>query len=1512
MFLHKFVLYNLLILCARSVKIANKLNLYNNLNTFTNNRKKIKNGFFFISNSYKNCANGFYSKIDNNLITHGNVLEDSTEIPYNNRSTNIVFYSINDSKVLNYESNTSNIVDDVEKSIFTCAFDGHESLSNVLETLAKPLENVCTRIHNDHKQRFHSGIDNNFEFSAFRSIRALIYLVGSRLLNIAKLARKHNHLQCEINELEAENEKCEKIIRSFVINNVERWEKLLNNTKDFGVDLVKYPQFNSFEDRLEYIKGIWNYFNSKIFNNLLPNYDLKISFYELQSRIKNEMAGTRELFIIKRTNLLEFPEILYLNELKNLPSALGNCVLRSMVKLFLEIYSPFDLVDTVTTILNGFRFVESATGQSDLNFTVIQSPLDKLVEYNQDIMAQINSGDLILEEELDFNDPKSIFPKINVTPFLPNSFLPITSNNQMSVENDTDNSVSEGAVKEVYQLFDKSFEKSQGIDDIWFRGDDLVVPVREIIRALLVGGFDQFTSLFTPVMSKLMQLKPVELNFVQNRIITICVHFLNSLLSLQNYSHNYSLNGNFSINNSVERANLVVVQCILFFMGLHQKCTSNLNLYPLTNDFIRTSPIIQLLNTVNNLGTDNNPNTVNNDTIGNVNKNSSTHKLGLVYQKYLEQKEEFVTFINEYLDDSVPSDDVDALKFLVNYYNFNLFSGRLPINIPARFVDSDYLSSNDSCGMLRTPTIYINCLVKGDKIIIARVILDEMLRIFMKYCSKLTFNEGSNSLVDLLEFNLENRMKQHFLISTNDSFPFKLLDILPSDNLTNYNQVSVENDTDNSVSEGVVEKFSSERLVQKGYNTCKSRLNDVFKSSVGTDDLVSQLHKSLVYEDSDKIWLEKRLPISRFLSSLITGNFHLIHSVISNPASTRVTSKLKLAQLNLLENKFKHHAIANYNLVRELSRDKSVNSLIWENLMVVELAFSDLREELIKNILIYTKDLIEAITNILNTITNTTQIHTFSDDNIKIHDNTVITSDTIDDSPENSVDNVISSNYSVEGKPVENADNIRVSKEVKNDLFDLINEERLSGDDLHGVIQLLYDRYNKYLFGGVLPEVEIKFIPLDELSDLSMDLNNFSAPKILINHLLKDVNLINTQLVTQMCHLSYYYYRHNILEDLSDLGLQYNSIYNLIQSNNDKIIKSKLIPFNIEKKLAKTRKKKNFNQKYIDLITSTISEHTNSFGKNSNYVKWLVEDFVVEVILSRQELKHDERYTNFYEDYHTLKSFATHYYNSKLGLEITDSLEPADTQNKQDAQSQKDILQFSEENDNVTDISDGLVNEESPLEILDTLKSNWLKNMMAKFEKKLGEKGINLFLPFEGFDWNSLLTDEQQEMVINYIAKYPNQSLFSILTKSNALTQQQVINIFTNNTPDPPHDSTHNSIDNCTDDSIPIGLNCADIVNSEESNMFPEVQKTSIDVENLISNIVMDIVYQLPEHEHETFLNFFNKLLDQDFVYCRNILNSHETPSLLLKKSFEALESIHHHQFVDENVHNNILNFLHM
>eukprot|EP00375_Theileria_parva_P001923 XP_764598.1 hypothetical protein [Theileria parva strain Muguga] len=1314
------------------------------------------------------------------------------------------------------------------------------------------------------------------------------------------------------------------------------------------MDSIKYPRFTSSEESLEYIKGVWKYFNIKIFNNLLPSCDLKFSFYKSQNLLNNAIVRTRELFIINRTNLLEFPEILYPNELNSLPSSLGNCVFRSMVKLFLDIYSPFDLVDTVTTVLNGFRFVESGTGQSDLNFTVIQSPLDKLVEYNPDLMAQINSDHFILEEESDLNDPKSISSSIDLSPFLPNSFLPITNTKINYVENDNVNGVSEVVANEFYKLFDQSFKKRQGIDNFWFRGDDVVVPVRDIKRALLMGGFEQFTGLFTPVMNKLMELKPVELNFIQNRIITVCVDFLNSLVSLQNYSLNYSLTRNPSVNDIIERANLEVVQCILFVMGLHQKCTTNLNLYPLANDFIRTSFLTQLLsndeitvNKDNNDNTEYKNNTIN--TIDNIvgnGSNSGSDNLGLVYKKYLGQNEEFVSFINEYLDDSVPSDDPDALKFLVNYYNFNLFSGRLPINIGIKFVSSDYLSSNDACGILRTPTIYINDLVKRDKIIVSRVILDEMLRIFLKYCSKLTFNEGSTGLEDMLESNLENRMKQHFLISTNDSFPFQLLDLSESVSPINDKNNFVENDNVSGVSRGELNRVGPDGLMGKGYKMCKNRLTEVFKSSLGPDNFVYQLHKSLVTEDLDKIWLEKRLPISRFLSSLVTGNFHLSHSVISNPASIKVTSKLKLTQLNLLENKFKHHITAYHHLIRELSRHNNITSLIWESLVIVDLAFSDLREELIKNILIYTQDLIEAITNILNTFTNTTKIHDLLDYNIKIRNN-IVTDNAMDNTVNNisKVDNT-DSNYSitntscgtVDSSSVENKGNVSMRKETGNDLFDLINQERLTRDELQGVIQLLYDRYNKYIFGGVLPDVEIQFVPLGELSELSIDFTTFSAPKILINHLLTEINLINSQLVIQMCHLSYYYYRHNVSEELGELGIHYTSVYNLIHSNNERIIKSKLIPFTIEKKLAKTKEKKTFNQNYIDLITNTIGKNNNPMDKNTNYLNWLVEDFVVEVILSRKELKHDERYTNFYEDYHTLKSFATHYFNSKLGLEITDPLEQTNsqsTQNKQNAQDKQDI---SVENDNVTVFPEGPITEDSSLEILDMMKNNWLKNMLAKFEKKLHEKGIKLFLNLEEFDWNSLLTDEQQERVVNYIAKHPEQSLFSILTKSNALTQQQVINIFTRNTDYPPQNSTRNFIDNSKDDSIQnsaqnstqnskddrqensvsLGVNYVNTVNSEEFNLDPEVQKTSIDVEELISNILMDVVYQLPDHEHETFLNFFNKLLDQDFVYCRNILNSHETPSLLLKRAFEALESIHHHQIVDEDVRNNILNFLHM
>ncbi|UKK02379.2 hypothetical protein MACK_001738 [Theileria orientalis] len=1374
------------------------------------NTRLIKNKLLFININNNNIVNRIITDEIRQKYCKSEHLQnqfwDSTKNPTYNK-TKFVISGLNDSNVEVVNCSGSEILPEPNflipyDVIHTCSFDGHESLEHYITNLIQPLNERSHRILLNHKLLSIQRGLNNFESTAFRSIKALSYWIGSRILHTTKKARDS-----------FDSQECNRLIFKWINDNLDKWHS--NGSVEANTASLSFPSFN--QDCVdEYVEGIWTYFNSRVFQNLLPEFwELTFGWFDiLDTKYRNSLTESGEVFTFDDSDYMNFPKFMYPNQLRSLPSALANCVFRSMVKFFCDTYSALNDLDYINIVTNAFRFVETNSAEEEgLNFTVLQRPYESLVDYNSDKISLFNSRN-IFSKEYDLNEQSALFLNTQHLPYIKNNF------HLLSIYNGDDESP--------LKIYETSFKKEKEVlsRDIWFNNGKLTIPTTQLSRSLLYSDLDEFSNVIGFALNDLLQLKPLQLNFIQNRIVSLCIKYINSLRSLEAYSSNYEIEQKTSgINKTVEKLNLPLIQSVLFTMTLHEKCVTNNNLYPLSNDFIRESQLEGLLD-LENLSS----------------KKDTRAYENNVYNKFLGQKEqEPVKFIQEYLDDSIVPDDQDALRFLVNYYNFNLFGGRLPIDIQIKFKHTDCLSSNDVCSVVSTPTIYINALFKNNKKLICRLILNECINIFLKWSNKFAHKENKEpvSLNDIMEYNLQNRIKNHILNCTEPSlsWPFYLDDFVLSNEST--------------------------------YR--RREMSEIFRESFENQDVVKVMDNFIKREDVSDMWKERKLPTRDFLSSLFSGVYDLSYAILANPASIQVTSRLNLSDLNYLENKFKQICDEYYNLLG--GRDNALNSILYlEALSIVESAFDELREQCIKNTLIYTNDLVESISNVTNIMTNSIQVQC-QDTNIKLDKQTHVCT------------------------PTSNSPDLELDDSCVG------NSEKLTDEEALSLCNLLYIKYNKFLFHDFLTDVEIRLEDFDELSSLNVDLTDFSKPVILINKYIDDINLLNSQVVLQMVYLSYYYFRHVTSEEfLKEFGQEFKSAFNVVHHTRTNYLKSKLIPVNLEKKINSTKDIKTHNKQYVDFIEKTLEY------KDNDLVTLRVNDFVYEVLEGRDKFKHDDKLCNHYESLQTLKAFAHHYFNLlSNSSNVGKSLIP------------ETVGDTCEETETVpqTDMDTG--KSPSLHKILDVfspgmMKNGWITNMMEHVERKLNDKQIGIFLQPSNTDWQSLLTEEQLDLVIKYLSKHPQETFFEILTKSNALSKPQAVDLIRtciHNDPQFKQKNITSAFSTTPKDSIPATTPTVEIINDDTGGVMSDKQVSVDDIEDYFNEEVSSALDQLPPNEHDTFLLFFHKLLERDFDTCRNVLNSHSSPSFLVDKSAQVLQSINSHSIIDSDTFEEIKQFLH-
>ncbi|UKJ90076.2 hypothetical protein MACJ_001004 [Theileria orientalis] len=1382
-----------------------------------NNTRLLKNKLLFINihnNNGSNCkiTDEIPQKYHKSQHLH-NQLWDSTKNPSYNK-TKFVISDVNDSKVEAVNCSGSEFLPESNflipyDVIHTCSFDGHASLEDYITNLTQPLNERSQRILLNHKLLSVQRGLNNFESTAFRSIKALSYWIGSRILHTSKKARDSFDSQDLVNE----RKECNRLIFKWINDNLDKWHS--NSLVDDNTASLSFPSFKQGCVE-EYVEGIWTYFNVRVFQNLLPDFwELTFGWFDILDRkYRNLLTESGEVFTFDDLDYMNFPKFMYPNQLKSLPSALANCVFRSMVKFFCDTYSALNDLDYINIVTNAFRFVETYSAEEEcVNFTVLQRPYESLVNYDSDKISLFNSRN-IFSKEYDLNDQTALFLNTQHLPYIKNNFHLL--------------SIYDGDGESPLKIYESSFKKEREVlsRDIWFHNGKLTIPTTQLSKSLLYSDLDEFSNVIGLALNDLLRLKPLQLNFVQNRIVSLCIKFINSLRSLEAYSSNYEIEKNTSgINKTVEKLNLPLIQSVLFTMTLHEKCVTNNNLYPLSNDFIRESQLEGLLD-LDNLSS----------------KNDTKAYESSVYNKFLGQKEqEPVKFIQEYLDDSVSPDDQDALRFLVNYYNFNLFGGRLPIDIQIRFKHTDFLSSNDVCSVVSTPTIYINPLFKSNKKLICRLLLNECIDVFLKWSNKFAHKENKRavSLNDIMEYNMENRIKNHILSCTEPSLSWSF--------------------------------YLDDFLLSNAGTYSRTEMSELFRESFENQDVVKVMENFIKREDVSDMWKERKLPTRDFLSSLFSGVYDLSYAILANPASIQVTSRLNLSDLNYLENKFKLICDEYYNLLD--GTDNALNSVLYlEALSIVESAFDELREQCIKNTLIYTNDLVESISNVTNILTNSIQVQC-QETNIKLHKQTHVCT------------------------PASNSPDLDLDDSCIGDSEKLTDEEALS------LSNILYMKYNKFLFHDFLPDVEIRFEDFDELSSLKVDLTGFSKPVILINKYVDDINLLNSQVVLQMVYLSYYYFRHVTSEEFrNQFGQEFKSAFNVVHHTRTNYLKSKLIPVNLEKKINSTKDMKTHNKQYVDFIKKTLEY------KDNDLVTLRVNDFVYEVLEGRDKFKHDDKLSNHYESLQTLKAFAQHYFNllsnsSNVGKNIIPEV----------------VGSNCEETEGVPeiDVDDG--KSTGLYKILDVfspglMKNGWITNMMESVERKLSYKQIGIFLQPSNTDWQSLLTEQQLDLVIKYLSKHPQDTFFSILTKSNALTKPQAVDLICkciHNDPQFKQKNITSAFRASPKDTLPATTPTVEIINDDTGEVKSDKQVSVDDIEDYFNEELSSALDQLPPNEHDTFLLFFNKLLERDFDTCRNVLNSHGSPSFLVDKSAQVLQSINSHNIIDHDTFEEIKQFLH-
>ncbi|GBE61098.1 GTP binding 7 isoform 2 family protein [Babesia ovata] len=1450
-------------------------------------------------------------------------------------------------------------------------FQGDEVVDEVLSNTQEVLNIACDHVVQFHNSRVYTGSgeeSNRNSAAALRSVRCLVYWIGGRILNCAKQAmdRLDRNSNASASETEHIRRIIEKRIRRFAHETVHHWESAIG-LKEVDLGVPTLPNIRQSRSPEEHVARLWNYLNVAAFGGVLPEFvDINFSWYDLVNSDGSVIPSENgELFRYTQKDNIAFPGIAYPRELADREAALGNCIFRSMMKLHCDIYGTKLGGDNYATVaLSACQFVESeAARAARLGFSCVQSDVVASDANLRHLLPHLNSYDPLRNTDAEVNDSDELYVGIDRLPFITNrlkfahlkevvkdletsldifdrSFRPrgqvprdmvtdevkriatdialskgVSGATGVVSPPDGDKSLSNAVEGSENGTSDEKGEDASGgtrptdewaddLDAIWSRDQEgnLILPIEELQRSLIFGDLEKFGNLLSLGMNDLVKLKPVQLNSIQNKIVAICLDALNYIRSVDTYAINYSLAPEDLAREKptglVHQANMGVIQCILFLYKLVGRCLTHSGLFPLDNAFLRTRPLELLVREANP------------PSAGGAQRVAADPAKFGEETLHQEQKMKPVPFPQEYINEAVAADDPAALKFLVNYYNFNLFGGRLPIDLEVVFEHTavdDYLSSHDdSADILKAPRILLNPLARSSKPLVARLILEECYHLFLRFAYRYSSGfEGRSDvlLTEVMASDLAHRTRRHIAncIEGSGDWPFFFDDM---------HYMAVQEHPE-------LEEIGNTKL------TLRDRtLNDVFKDLLNTqEDVIRTLELLVKRPMMTDMWERQVLPIRHFVNALHGGNYDLIYTILVNPSSVAAISPLPIGTINAIENKFKDachiaHSLDNRRGQIMGESEQHIEALTnLESLKIVECAFDELREHATKHSLIVASDLTQGITAATNNLARCQPEevdHTKSDvDCTVINLNSagfpeVVSRVSNDDKVVNKYiqpSNVDATTSSEDGKgsstPSSNGGvmhpDTKVDGEAAAKRYHLNDEEKVA------FAEAAYRSYNRRLFNDVLPaDMRIQFADIEELSALEDSAHRIEPPTIKLNNMLDDARLIFLQLITQMVNIGFTCSTHNIEMDcLRYFGASYRSAFKQLHVNQQQLIRSRLLPISREARLkAKEKSKDGVNKKYLKSLKEAALLDSDG-GKTNSLLDMEIDEFVDEVLDGRekvQRLNHEATLCNPFEEYQALKSFARHFINWK---QTKTSFEEAAAL---DVNASKPVMDGGES-------------------VLPIVNNHVIRNIWARFkfehlEKVLKKSGIEMPLsaPLD-LNWQQLLNEEQQFKMMKYLSLSAENgdTVFTMLVRSGACSPTEAY-AFLIKLADPhlklePY-PTVDSSDMAGTSRTPgaaagVGENAAaDSLGDDESEEVDPFDNEHFSGELQALMRTMD----LPTAETINLL--VDKLVHRNYADAMGILSTHPKRSYLKEMAIKFLDVIRNNGVLDERHHIEILEFL--
>ncbi|CDR93745.1 hypothetical protein, conserved [Babesia bigemina] len=1448
-----------------------------------------------------------------------------------------------------------------------------EVLRNTQDVLNIACDHV-TQLHKSRVYTGSGEESNRNSASALRSVRCLVYWIGGRILNCAKQAmdRLDRSSNASASETDHIRRIIEKQIRNFAHETMHQWESAIE-VNEAALGPPKFHDIRQSRSPEEHVARLWDYLNVAAFGGMLPEFvDINFSWYDLVNSDGTVIPAEHgELFRYTRKDNIALPGIAYPRELADREAALGNCVFRSMLKLHCDIYGPkFGGDNYATVALAACQFVESEAARgARLGFSCVQADLIAYDATLRHLLPHLNSCDPLRNADAEVNDSDELYLGIDRLPFITNrlqfahlkavvkdletsldifdrSFRPRgqasrdlvtddvkriaadialsngSSGTMAGVKRSAGDELMSNAVETSEQgASDEKVNGSSGgghvdrarpdhewdddLDAIWSHDSEgnLILPIEELQRSLLFGDLEKFGNLLSLGMNDLMKLKPVQLNSIQNKVVAICLDTLNYIRSVDTYAINYSLAPEDLAREKptglVHQANMGVIQCILFLYKLVGRCLTHSGLFPLDNAFLRVRPLELLVREANPPST------------GGQRVAADPARFG-EETLHQEQKMKPVPFPQEYINEAVAADDPAALKFLVNYYNFNLFGGRLPIDIEVVFEHTavdDYLSSHDDCAdILKTPRILLNPLIRSSKPLVARLILEECYHLFLRFAYRYGSGfEGRSDvlLTEVMASDLAHRTRRHIAncIEGSGDWPFFFDDM---------HYMAVQEHT------------GLEEIVDNKLQLRNRTLNDVFKALMNTPSDVTRTLELLVKRPMmTDLWERQVLPLRHFVNALHGGNYDLIYTILVNPSSVAAISPLPIGTINAIENKFKDachiaHSLDNRRGQIMGEAEQQIEALTnLESMKIVECAFDELREHATKHSLIVASDLTQGITAATNNLARCQPEevdHTQSDVNCTVinlnsagfpevvsrvsSDDKVVNkyiqpSDASDTTPsEVSKGGLAASNNGSATPP-----DTEVDGEAVSERYHLNDEERAV------FAEAAYRSYNRRLFNDVLPSnMQIQFADIDDLSVLEDSAHRIDAPTIKLNKMLDDARLIFLQLITQMVNIGFTSSTHNIEMDcLRYFGASYRSAFKQLHVNQQQLIRSRLLPISREARLkAKEKSKDGVNQKYVKSLKEAAL--LDSDGKKTNSLLDMeIDEFVDEVLDGREKVQrsnHDASLCNPFEEYQALKSFARHFINWK---QTKTSFEEAAAL---DVSASKAVM---EGGDNLLPIVNNHV-----------IRNVWARFKFEHLEKVLKKSGIEMPLsaPLD-LNWQQLLNEEQQFKMMKYLSlsAEDGDSIFTMLVRSGACTPTEAY-AFLIKLADPylklepyPTTDSNDSGEYARTPGARAGV-AENTANGNHEGSDEESQEVDPFGNERFSGELQALMRNMDLPTAETINLLVDKLVHRNYADAMGILSTHPKRSYLKEMAIKFLDVIRNNGVLDERHHIEILEFL--